>query len=224
MNYKKEERKFINLSSISKYLICIICQEVFFSPLRLTCGHTFCESCIKNWEKTSKGKCPICRKNYVKKYSSIDLIANNIINECLVLCIFKECPWKGQLSELNNHINNCCFNPQIMPKNIREALGISNAKTDFSDNDNNEQNDNKLNYNLDVSLKARLYQSNPELVSRVYGKNNNNNNDIIPKDICDAVIDFGLSDTFNLIFKEDEKDKMINKKRERDDNINNDNN
>ena len=111
-----------------------------------------------------------------------------------------------------------------MPKNIREALGISNAKTDFSDNDNNEQNDNKLNYNLDVSLKARLYQSNPELVSRVYGKNNNNNNDIIPKDICDAVIDFGLSDIFNLIFKEDEKDKMINKKRERDDNINNDNN
>ena len=111
-----------------------------------------------------------------------------------------------------------------MPKNIREALGISNAKTDFSDNDNNEQNDNKLNYNLDVSLKARLYQSNPELVSRVYSKNTNNNNDIIPKDICDAVIHFGLSDTFNLIFKEDEKDKMINKKRERDDNINNDNN
>jgi hypothetical protein len=209
MNYKKEDRKFTNISSISKYLICPICQDVFFSPFRLSCGHTFCKECIKNWEKEIKNKCPICRKKYSKKYSSPDIIVNNIINEYLVFCIYKECPWKGQLSELNNHINNCCFNPNIMPLNIREALGISNSKTNNSDYDN-EQNNN-LNYNLDVSLKARLYKNNPDLISRVYGKNENKNN--ISKDIVDLINDAGMGETIDLLFNDD----FINKKRDRND-------
>ena len=212
MNYKKEERKFTNITSISKYLICSICQEVFFFPIRLSCGHTFCKECIKNWEKEIKNKCPICRKKYSKKYSSPDIIVNNLISEFLVLCIYKECPWKGQLCELNNHINNCCFNPNIMPKNIRDALGISNSKTTDSEYDNSQNNN--LNYNLDVSLKARLYQNNPELISRIYCKNEEKNKNDISKDIVDLINDAGMGDTIDLLFNDEQ---LINKKRERND-------
>ena len=96
-----------------------------------------------------------------------------------------------------------------MPKNIREALGISNSKTNNSDYDN-EQNNN-LNYNLDVSLKARLYKNNPDLISRVYGKNENKNN--ISKDIVDLINDAGMGETIDLLFNDD----FINKKRDRND-------
>ena len=41
MNHKKTERKFINKNTISSYLHCPICQEVFYDPFRLTCGYVY---------------------------------------------------------------------------------------------------------------------------------------------------------------------------------------
>ena len=43
---------------------CTICQEVHAAPVRLSCGHIFCEECITSWCERRAGHgatCPLCR-------------------------------------------------------------------------------------------------------------------------------------------------------------------
>ena len=46
-----------------KRLFCPICLDVFNEAAHLdTCGHEFCNSCLKQWLSKSQS-CPICRKD-----------------------------------------------------------------------------------------------------------------------------------------------------------------
>ncbi|XP_019953333.2 E3 ubiquitin-protein ligase rnf8 isoform X1 [Paralichthys olivaceus] len=42
-------------------LQCIICSELFIEAVILSCAHSFCCHCIKQWRK-KKDECPICRQ------------------------------------------------------------------------------------------------------------------------------------------------------------------
>ncbi|XP_034383995.1 E3 ubiquitin-protein ligase rnf8 isoform X1 [Cyclopterus lumpus] len=42
-------------------LQCIICSELFIEAVILSCAHSFCSHCIKQWRK-KKDECPICRR------------------------------------------------------------------------------------------------------------------------------------------------------------------
>lgn len=97
---------FVNPESISSYLHCVICQEVFTNPLRLNCGHTFCSECIKHWF-SSRYKCPTCRAK-VTDFGK-DLLAYDIVNDLEVRCNNgkKGCPWKGPLGHLEQHLKVC---------------------------------------------------------------------------------------------------------------------
>lgn len=46
--------------SLSKEFTCPICQELFYNPSTLNCGHSFCEGCIHSWLPKSH-TCPLCR-------------------------------------------------------------------------------------------------------------------------------------------------------------------
>ena len=61
--------------------------------------------------RTRSQLCPICKKRYYGIYSGKDLIAQSIINDAIVKCIYIGCPWKDKLSDLYNHIQNCLFDP-----------------------------------------------------------------------------------------------------------------
>lgn len=39
---------------------CVVCQDELRSPLRLPCGHMFCEECISEWLER-QATCPTCR-------------------------------------------------------------------------------------------------------------------------------------------------------------------
>lgn len=80
-----DELNFTN-NKFLEFLTCSICQTVFNDPYRIGCGHTFCNSCITQWMKSSKNTCPICRKKVVKTSMSRDKIAYNIINSLEVKC------------------------------------------------------------------------------------------------------------------------------------------
>ena len=48
-------------------LQCAVCHEVFINATTISCGHTFCKSCIDRWQQ-QKSNCPVCRteiKNWV---------------------------------------------------------------------------------------------------------------------------------------------------------------
>ena len=45
-NTPNQERKFVSLDNVSKFLYCSICDDIFRNPIRLkSCGHTFCLDC-----------------------------------------------------------------------------------------------------------------------------------------------------------------------------------
>uniref|UniRef100_A0A3B5LHZ8 RING-type domain-containing protein n=1 Tax=Xiphophorus couchianus TaxID=32473 RepID=A0A3B5LHZ8_9TELE len=43
-------------------LCCPVCQDVFKDPVVLSCSHSFCKECLKNWwrEKPAR-ECPVCK-------------------------------------------------------------------------------------------------------------------------------------------------------------------
>ena len=46
---------------VDNHLSCIVCSEIMVFPSTvIACGHTFCNMCIKKWNKKS-ANCPICR-------------------------------------------------------------------------------------------------------------------------------------------------------------------
>ena len=40
---------------------CLICTNIAFKPIRLTCGHVFCVRCLVKMQKRNKELCPLCR-------------------------------------------------------------------------------------------------------------------------------------------------------------------
>lgn len=61
MDYLPEETK-------ADHFECPICLAVLIHPITLTCGHTFCEVCIKD-DLLAKKVCPVCRKKILVKMS-----------------------------------------------------------------------------------------------------------------------------------------------------------
>ena len=179
-NTPNQERKFVSLDNVSKFLYCSICDDIFRNPIRLsTCGHTFCLNCIIQWAQHNLN-CPLCRVNFKDIDIKIDLIATNIINDLEIYCINLGCPWKGKLKDFNEHLENCYFNPNEVPEYIKEILENKDEKNNQKKEENEENNSddeeasegNLTSFNTKTSLRARLYNRNRELVKNVFGKSN----------------------------------------------------
>ena len=178
--YRKDQRFFVEKEKIGKYLTCPICQEIFDEPTRISCGHTFCNNCINQWEKKSKNdKCPLCREHYIKRYSGKDLIALSMINDAIVTCIYKGCPWKEKLSDLHHHIQTCLFEPGKLPKFMKEASFFHEEKSqkktkkEMKLNEDEEEEDvgeNICSFNYTSTIKERLFSRNPNLVEKLFGE------------------------------------------------------
>ena len=171
----KSIRKFVNLNGVSRFLYCSICNDIFDYPVRLRCGHTFCQLCIMRWAQ-QKSDCPLCRKNFYMKDIQIDLIAMNMVNELEVYCTNKGCPNQCKLSELNEHLYNCYFDPEKLPEYIKDVVYDKSIKKNDIKEKDNEIDDSGLdfeantNFNTKVSLKARLYNKNKNLMEKVLSK------------------------------------------------------
>ena len=59
IDYKNTQNAFTHTE-------CMICQDPFTSRIlvtQLSCSHTFCTSCIRNWLQEYKCVCPICKSD-----------------------------------------------------------------------------------------------------------------------------------------------------------------
>lgn len=127
---EETERYFLNPSSVSCHLFCSICQEVFIDPQRAPCGHSFCKKCITTWLKTSK-TCPEDRKPVTHSQLHHDFILENIIGDQMVACPFRRsgCMFIGQLQLLKSHKSKCDFNPENLPRFLKEEEKKSRTNT-----------------------------------------------------------------------------------------------
>jgi len=129
-NTPNQERKFVSLDNVSKFLYCSICDDIFRNPIRLkSCGHTFCLDCIIQWAKHNLN-CPLCREKFTDTDIKIDLTAKNIIDDLEIYCVNKGCPWKGKLKDFDEHLQSCYFNPNEVPEYIKEILEDKNKKSE----------------------------------------------------------------------------------------------
>uniref|UniRef100_A0A3P9N8U3 RING-type domain-containing protein n=1 Tax=Poecilia reticulata TaxID=8081 RepID=A0A3P9N8U3_POERE len=58
---------------LESLLSCHVCSETFRDPVSLSCNHSFCSSCLKEfWEQTGNKNCPICKRRSSRDDPSID--------------------------------------------------------------------------------------------------------------------------------------------------------
>ncbi|XP_034453913.1 nuclear factor 7, ovary-like, partial [Hippoglossus hippoglossus] len=54
-------------SRLEEDLCCPVCHDVFRDPVILSCSHSFCKDCVKNWWKDKEVKeCPLCKRRSSK--------------------------------------------------------------------------------------------------------------------------------------------------------------
>jgi len=102
------ERKWFK-DSIPTILLCSICNEVAYPPVKTECEHLFCSFCLSLW-LSSNTTCP-CDRNVLSKDIKIDEFLRRMIGEFIVTCIKKEdgCTWEGPYSNFGDHYEKCNF-------------------------------------------------------------------------------------------------------------------
>ncbi|XP_032426204.1 nuclear factor 7, ovary-like [Xiphophorus hellerii] len=71
-------------SRLEEDLCCSVCQDVFKDPVVLSCSHSFCKECLKNWwrEKPSR-ECPVCKRRSSRDRPPINLVLKNLCESFL---------------------------------------------------------------------------------------------------------------------------------------------
>ncbi|KAM4581849.1 nuclear factor 7, brain-like [Fundulus diaphanus] len=66
-------------SRLEEDLCCPVCQDVFKDPVVLSCSHSFCKKCLKNWwrEKPAQ-ECPVCKRRPFIKDPPVSLVLKNL--------------------------------------------------------------------------------------------------------------------------------------------------
>jgi hypothetical protein len=107
VTYDKEDIMMVpeisNQAELKKELSCAICQEPFWQPLSLSCGHSFCCECLKWWLERSKerspyGTCPTCREELACSGESLKV--NTALRACVTVLYGEELAVRDQAAKL----------------------------------------------------------------------------------------------------------------------------
>ena len=98
-------------------LKCPICFELVFEPVLTSCGHLFCQGCVKD-----QTRCPTCRDEL--QYMRNQRDERKVIG-LKVKCLNWErgCQWQGDLGDTAYHTGkNCQMETVPCPKGCREVI------------------------------------------------------------------------------------------------------
>ena len=96
-SYKGKEYLFVEENRNLEVLQCPVCFEIVLEPVQTSCGHLFCEKCIRG-----VAKCPACREQFT---SMPDHFNNRRVRSLRVKCPFTAngCKWVGDLGDVGDH-------------------------------------------------------------------------------------------------------------------------
>ncbi|CAI5649406.1 unnamed protein product [Oreochromis niloticus] len=101
------------LALVENYLSCHVCSETFSDPVSLSCGHSFCSSCLqKFWEQTKNKNCPICKR----KSSKYDLIVNFTLKELADLFAGRNKTGSSETERGEKKLTVVCSKHEEVPK------------------------------------------------------------------------------------------------------------
>ena len=118
--------KFVHTPSDT--LVCKICHYPSRMPhLSVCCGHTFCNSCVRNVKKSTfiSDACPMCR---TEQFTTVPNKQNErVILNLHVLCVNTErgCDWIGEVNNIASHLRNssgCKFEDVHCPNSCGETF------------------------------------------------------------------------------------------------------
>ncbi|XP_047438469.1 nuclear factor 7, brain-like [Mugil cephalus] len=71
-------------SRLEEDFCCPVCQEVFRDPVVLSCSHSFCKVCLKNWwKKNPLHECPVCKRRSSRDDPPVSLVLRNLCESFL---------------------------------------------------------------------------------------------------------------------------------------------
>ncbi|XP_047438472.1 nuclear factor 7, ovary-like [Mugil cephalus] len=71
-------------SRLEEDLCCQVCQEVFRDPVILSCSHSFCKVCLKNWWRENPlHQCPVCKRRSSRDDPPLNLVLRNLCESFL---------------------------------------------------------------------------------------------------------------------------------------------
>lgn len=133
MGYKDD----IFEEQVDDELKCPICDRVLENPMQgIDCEHLFCLDCIQEWLKHSL-VCPLDRRSLLpSQLQSPPKIILKLLNNLKIKCNFYDngCLMKLKLSDLNQHIKFCLYNPsadQHLQKTKKSE--INNSKDNLNE-------------------------------------------------------------------------------------------
>ena len=106
-SYCSKEYQFISKDkSFIERLLCPICQEILHEPVQTSCGHLFCERCLK---RVQLKNCPSCRAEFEEEPRR-DRFNEREIRNLIVKCqnSSRGCEWEGELGNVESHQNSVC--------------------------------------------------------------------------------------------------------------------
>lgn len=98
---------------------CCICQDYLVKSRLLSCGHTFCQSCIEEWLELNR-ECPKCRRP-----STAPPTPNTILDETMTKCILELKDFgDGAAKEYKERLDEWKETYSEAKKRIRERKGL----------------------------------------------------------------------------------------------------
>ncbi|XP_067043184.1 TNF receptor-associated factor 6-like isoform X1 [Acropora muricata] len=115
---------------------CPICLLGLREPVQTPCGHRFCRGCILRSWRDAGPKCPVDNQFLDDLQLNPDMCAKREMLNRPVFCRLKkvyECPWKGPLGKLEDHLNECDFVDVSCPKNCGKEFQRKDLKRHLED-------------------------------------------------------------------------------------------